>query len=60
MEDEESLYSEQTEDGEHSDEDEEDDDDDEEEIIEEVFEVQTYRASDNGKRSNSGEKHQVC
>ncbi len=50
LEDEESLYSEHTEDGERT-EDEEDEIDDEEEVIEEVYEVQTYRSLENGKRS---------
>lgn len=47
LEDEESLYSEHTEDGEHTDE----EDEEGEEIIEEVFEYQTYRKTDDGKRS---------
>lgn len=50
--DEESLWSEHTEDGEHTDDEEEDEDDDEdEEIVEEIFEVQTYRNTEDGKRT---------
>ncbi len=56
LEDEESLYSEHTEDGERTEDEEEDDDDEQEEVIEEVFEVQTYRTSESGKRPESETK----